>query len=44
MFGGNFWKTSDSFWKDWRVTLKKQLFGEILGDFKEHPMNFRINF
>ncbi len=43
MFGKNFRKTSERFWVDWRVILKKQ-FGEVLGDFKEHPMIFRINF
>ncbi len=43
MCGGNFKKTSESFWIDWRVTLKKK-FGEILVEFKEHPMFFRINF
>ncbi len=43
MFGGNFRKTLESFWIDWRVTLKKK-FGEILGHSKEHPMNFPNKF
>ncbi len=40
-YGGNFRKTSKSFWIDWKVTSKKN-FGEILGDFNELPMNFQI--
>ncbi len=38
MFGGDFRKTSENLWIDWRITFKKK-FGETL-DFKEHPKNF----